>query len=100
MLALPSVALVANGSSICSALAGPAASQVLATPRGRALSLAAIGTAEEPAARAATGRAGIALPWGGQTQAAENRAMATAFLGEPAASLPCGRGGLRRRLAP
>ncbi len=88
VLALPSVALIANNSSICSALAGSAASHVLAKLRGASVSLAATGTAEEAAAaaRAATGQAGIALLYGGQTPPAENQAMVTAFLGELAAA--------------
>lgn len=88
VLALPSVALIANTSSICSALTGSTASQVLMKLRGEQVSLAATANAEEAAkaAKEATRMAGVAVLYGGQTPAPENQAMVTALLKELAAA--------------
>jgi len=84
VLALPSVALVANSSSICSALAGSVASQLLVKLRGEQIALHATATPEEAAAAAkkAVSMAGIAVLYGGQTPPAENQAMLNALLKE------------------
>ncbi len=88
VLALPSVALIANTSSICSTLAGFTASQVLMKLRGEQVLLAATENAAEAAqaAREATRMAGIAVLYGGQTPAAENQAMVTTLLKELASA--------------
>lgn len=88
VLALPSVASIADTSSICSTLAGSAATRVLSTLRGEQVSLAATSTAAEAAeaAKEATRMAGIAVLYGGQTPAAGNQGMPTALLKELAAA--------------
>jgi hypothetical protein len=83
VLRLPSVGILANTSSICAALSGAAASQILETRRGADFALAAVATPEEAAAaaREMTRLSGIALLFGGQTPPAENAALVRAVLG-------------------
>lgn len=83
VLRLPSIGVFANTSSICAALTGAAASQILETRRGGDFSLAAVATPEEAAAaaREMPRMGGIALLFGGQTPPAENAALVRAVLG-------------------